>query len=151
MSMYIHYEVLRLLNDQKFCFLGTSHREKPHLSMMNFTYCHEERIIILSSRKDTEKVTQISNNPNVSILLHNLSDDPESPLSCTIDGYAEILEPGKDIKFREKHYRKNSDMSGFIIGENIAVIKIEIKHILVSDSHDRVWEYPAEEFYSLTS
>ncbi len=145
----MQYEVLRLLNNQKFCFLGTSYTEKPHVSLMNFTYCPEEKVIILSSRKDTAKVIHIRGNPNVSILVSNLADNSSNPISCTIQGSAKILKPGDDARFREKHYNKNRDMSGFIIGKNIIVIKVEISHILVSDSHDKVWEWPANVFYSL--
>lgn len=139
--MNLESEVLKLLDTEKFCCLGTSYKDQPHISLMNFTYIHKERAIILSSRKDTEKMKQMKKNNKVSILLNNTSNKIETPISCTIDGIASILEENESLLYRNIHLKKNKGMENFIIGDNIVIIYIGLKHVLVSNIQDKVWEF----------
>ena len=90
----------------RLCFLATQNDGEPHLSLMNFTYYQEEEIIILCTRRNTKKFTQILNNPKVAVLIHdfphlNLEDDANAVAAChgkswsiTLNGFCEVGDNG---------------------------------------------------------
>lgn len=139
--MSIPPELLHLLVSEKFCFLATSYRDKPHLSLMNFTYLPEEEVVILSSRADTTKVKHMEKNPAVALLLYSLKDREGSPLSCTLHGRAALAEPGQEEALRARHYQKHRDMGTFINGSGIRIITVTITHAAMADARDRVYTW----------
>ncbi len=139
--MSIPNEVSNLLKTEKFCFLATSHRDQPHVCLMNFTFIEDDGVVILSSREETTKVDHIKKNPAVSLLLYNLGKSIDASLSVTLNGTATIANNSDDARYREEHYRKNSDMESFIKGDNILVIAVKIDHGLISDYRDSVFEW----------
>ena len=52
------------------CFLSTCRDNIPDIHMMFFTYHKEDKVVILTTRKD-KKYKDIELNPNVSVLLHS--------------------------------------------------------------------------------
>ena len=98
-------EVVEVLRTSKLCYLATQSDGNPHLSLMNFTYCRKEEVIILSTRRNTKKFYQIVENPKVAVLIHDFPADssprasiniPEPELkntkqwSITLNGVAEV-------------------------------------------------------------
>ena len=98
-------EVVEVLRTSKLCYLATQSDGNPHLSLMNFTYCRKEEVIILSTRRNTKKFYQIVENPKVAVLIHDFPVDtsprgsiiaPEPELrnakqwSITLNGVAEV-------------------------------------------------------------
>ncbi len=136
--MSIPEQLLKLLKNLKLCILATSYCDYPHLSLMNFTYVAEEGVIILSSRSNTTKVENIKRNPRVALLFKGLDEHDQLPLSCTIYGTANVVSKEEDLIYRNKHHKKNHDMSQFINGEHISVIKVNIESAALSDSNDKV-------------
>jgi general stress protein 26 len=136
--MAVPEQILKLLEEEKFCFLATTYQDHPHLSLMNFTYFKEEELIILSSRANTTKVKYIEKNPAVALLLYSLGDGGQSTVSCTLYGLANVLNPAEDHRYRDSHYSKHKDMGKFITGENIAIITVRINNVALSDLDDRV-------------
>ena len=136
--MNIPPEILALLEAEKFCFLSTSYRDRPHVCLMNFTFLKDEALIILSSRLDTIKVKNILKNPTVALLFHNLGNGEEIPVSCTLYGTASVLPPDQDVPYREIHYQNHQDMGTFIMGSNICIIGVGIQGATLADIKDRV-------------
>lgn len=64
-------EVVEVLRTSKLCYLATQSDGNPHLSLMNFTYCRKEEVLILSTRRNTKKFYQIIENPKVAVLIHD--------------------------------------------------------------------------------
>jgi len=142
--MNVPPEVLKLLNEEKLCSLATSYQDQPHVSLMNFTYLPQERVVILSSRPDTTKVHHIKNNPEAALLLFSPGGEGGSPLSCTLYGTATLVEGKKESFYRKAHHQKNHDMSQFILEEN-SIITIDIKQVSLTDVKDRVRTWPEEQ------
>ncbi len=136
--MKMPVEIEKLLKTENFCFLATSYQDYPHVCLMNFTYLEDEELIILSSREDTTKVIHIKNNPVVALLLYNLGGSGEMPISCTLNCTAALVSPESDTHYREYHYKKHPNMGTFIMGKNISVITVRIKHAALSDVEDKV-------------
>ena len=102
-------EVVEVLRTSKLCYLATQSDGNPHLSLMNFTYCRKEEVLILSTRRNTKKFYQIIENPKVAVLIHDFpvevvvtspSNSGESTVadrktakqwSITLNGVAEVI------------------------------------------------------------
>ncbi|PUU89362.1 pyridoxamine 5'-phosphate oxidase family protein [Halanaerobium sp.] len=133
--MKIPKEIKNLLKNNKLCSMATCWDEKPYLSLMNFTYLESEDIVILSSRKNSKKYTNIQKNKNISLLIFSDSTNK----SATFLGTALTLKTGDN---KEEYYRKmhikNCEMPQFILGENINLIIFKIEEVIVSDREDNV-------------
>ena len=126
--------VVRLLQASQLCFLSTSFRNDPHLSLMNFTYYQDEEIVIMATKRDTKKFRQISQSGHVALLIHdfphlklNEEGEPESPrddssgaakgactYSITLNGVAEIATGDFAERLRAIHLEANPDYAQFI-------------------------------------
>jgi len=131
--MDIPKNVKDLLKNKKFCTMATSWENKPYLSLMNFTYVEAENKVILSSRIDSKKYSNIQKNKNISLLLSSITDG----ISATFLGSAVTMEDNDGEQYREMHIKKNN-MPQFIIGDNIGLIIFSIEEIIISDSKDQV-------------
>lgn len=97
-------EVVNILNACKLCFLATANQSEPHICTMNFTYCLDEELLILCTRRDTKKYKQIMNSSNVAVLLHdfphlsNLTEEATEAhgrtLSITLNGRVTVCRKG---------------------------------------------------------
>lgn len=78
-------EVVEVLRTSRLCYLATQSDGNPHLSLMNFTYCRDKEVIILSTRRNTKKFYQIVENPSVALLIHDFpsQNTPSSPSTST--------------------------------------------------------------------
>ncbi|RLV90506.1 hypothetical protein JA1_004547 [Spathaspora sp. JA1] len=79
--------VLNLLKSSRFIHLATCLNDKPHVSLMNYTFCQQgdKQLIIISTPTRTTKYQNILSNPNVSILIHDwisVKDTTESKESA---------------------------------------------------------------------
>ena len=63
-------QCVSLLSASRLCHLATQSEGVPHLSLMNFTYCKTEEVIILCTRKATLKFDQIKANPSVRTCMY---------------------------------------------------------------------------------
>ena len=122
-----------LLENEELCAMATCSENQPYISLMNFTFVEEENIVILSSRRDSKKYSNIQNNKNVSLLFSS----PQK-ISATFLGTAVAIE--NDVE--EKHYKelhmKINNMPQFILGDNVGIIAFNIDKIIVSDNEDQI-------------
>ncbi len=142
--MKIPSQLHEMLAREKRCFLATCYGNKPHLSLMIFTYLANENIVILSSRADTTKVYNIMKNPQAALLIYSLGEEGEPSCSCTLHGTAKIISNSKEQAYREAHRQKHPDMDSFIDGEDISIIAFQTEHITIADSKDNVKNWSAE-------
>lgn len=133
-----------LLEKEKRCFLSTSYHDRPHVSLMNFTYLHEEELIILTSRADTTKVSYIHHNPYVALLFTRLSGEGSPPASCTVYGKAHVVDPSQDSVYRQAHLQRHPGMEAFITGESIAVVTVQIQRASIATIQDQVSSWSAD-------
>ncbi|KAK9449847.1 uncharacterized protein V1518DRAFT_414832 [Limtongia smithiae] len=94
-------DVISLLRSSRFLQLGTSYRDYPHVSLMNYTYLPQgsalpydnEAVIVLTTDRHTKKFFNITANPRVSILVHDWVSKQTSPSSTAggADGLTQFL------------------------------------------------------------
>mmetsp|Transcript_26805 Transcript_26805/g.62994 ORF Transcript_26805/g.62994 Transcript_26805/m.62994 type:complete len:236 (-) Transcript_26805:414-1121(-) len=124
-----------------------------HLSLMRFTYLHDENdgeIIIMSTNKNTKKYEMLSRQRGVALLVHdfdnahidgtteNNGNTKESTRSITLNGDCRILSGDDEDRYRKAHLAHNPDYPQFIVGEDIAVLCIDVTSARICDLNDRV-------------
>ena len=127
---------------------------KTHLCLMNFTYVPEEEIIILTTRRNTTKFQAIKELDLATLLVHNFPTDIidraanekcvyAKTHSITLYGRATILTGLDAEQMRSKHLlRHGNKWSHFIVGENIAVLQVNVSSAKICNANDEVttWE-----------
>ena len=136
--MNLPQSVYTLLEGEKICFLATCQNDKPHLSMMNYTYLPEEELIIVSTRRNTKKFFNMQKNPAVALLIYRL------PLSCTIYGRADVEQGERTEFYRTLHLAHHRDMQQFISGPEIGIITIRMESAMTADLQDEVISWRPE-------
>lgn len=131
--MNIPKDIKEILKNENLCAMATCLENQPYLSLMNFTYLENENKIILSSRKNSRKYSNIQKNKNISLLISSSSNKQ----SATLLGTAVTIDDKNEKKYREMH-KENINMPQFISGDNIGLIVFSIEEIIISDSQDQV-------------
>lgn len=143
--------VVSLLQISRLCFLATQSDGEPHLSLMNFTYCQSEELIIFCTRRNTKKYDQMRENCNVAILVHDFPHLATLPAgiqhgrsySITLNGKAIPLprDSKEQERFRQIHLENNQDYKQFIVGDDIAVILVKVHRARLCDIKDNVTQW----------
>lgn len=139
------------------CFLATAGAaNEPHLSLMRFTYtagledeCSE--VLIISTRRNTKKYELIASNQSVALLVHDFDaehsndasnyrslQEGRTKYSITLNGI--VKEQSGDLaeRYRAIHLAANEAYSQFIVGDDIAIITVNLHCARVCDVNDRV-------------
>ncbi len=142
-------EFLFLSEHCQLCFLTTSHDNFPDIHIMFFTYHSDDNVVILTTKKD-KKYQDITENPNVSVLLHSFegrastqcSFQNEKPTSATIYAKAYFSNKEKDIEYRESQVKAHPKWGDAFRGDDKVVIVIPVEKLLIVDVLGKVirWE-----------
>ena len=138
--------IVDLLNACSLCYLSTSNLEsKSHLSLMTFTYVQSHEVIVLSTRKDTLKLKNLLESPQVAILVHDFphlqsskKEDYGNTYSITLYGTTRVAEGEEADFFRAKHLDHNPKSKVFISGENIVIVLVNVKSARICNAADKV-------------
>ena len=147
--------IVDLLQSACLCHMGVTLEDgKTHLCLMNFTYVPEDEIIILTTRRNTTKYQAIEKLDLVTLLIHDFPTDKASRAadtgytkthSITLYGNVSILSGDDAEEMRSKHLKRHGEnYSQFIIGENIAVLRVDVSSAKLCNIKDEVttWEAP---------
>eukprot|EP00322_Chrysochromulina_rotalis_P011024 CAMPEP_0115866148 /NCGR_PEP_ID=MMETSP0287-20121206/20099_1 /TAXON_ID=412157 /ORGANISM="Chrysochromulina rotalis, Strain UIO044" /LENGTH=251 /DNA_ID=CAMNT_0003320705 /DNA_START=63 /DNA_END=818 /DNA_ORIENTATION=- len=153
------------LERSSLCYLATAGGtgSEPHLSLMRFTFTvgleeKNSEVLIISTRKDTKKYDLITRNENVALLVHDFDAgiqadernyktnmDGSSRYSITLNGVVKVQEGELAERYRKIHLASNESYSQFIVGDQIAIITVNLKRARVCDVNDRVLHYERAE------
>ncbi len=140
--MEVPREVAELLAEQRLCVLCTSSRDRPHASLMAFTYLPEEGAALLATRRDTRKSENMESNPRVSLLVFRANADVATALSCTISGTAAFIPDEEGEMYRELHRRRHPGTPSFTKDEALTFVRVIFDGISLVDAEDRVRRFP---------
>lgn len=122
---------------------------------MNFTYVQGDEVIIMTTRKDTQKYVNLINLPRVAMLVHDFPTLRGSEAVCSKDGfertysitlYGPVCLPvysEQEERFRALHLANNPKSQGFIVGQNIAVLILCVQFARLCNSEDKVTTWSA--------
>ena len=151
-------KIIELISKCSLCFLSTAKAARqipdaagggePHLCLMKFTYDRFSNVIIMTTRRDTQKFRNLLHNPRAALLLHDFpdGDEKEEKLSqagaVTLYGHARLpVSEAADELYREIHTKNPhcQDYLHFIHPkEDFAVILLDVHFAKMCDIHDRV-------------
>jgi len=147
--------VRRVLARCRLSYLSTVDMQSnsSHLSLMRFTYLPEEEMIVMSTNVRTKKYDMLEQQSEVALLIHDFSET--SPVeagegasassrltgeySITLNGTCSVV---KDVvlaeKYRAAHLKNNPDYPQFIIGKDIAMLRVDVAFARICNINDEV-------------
>ena len=156
--------VVQVLTRCCLCFLATSSGDSPHLSLMRFSYSRSlaaqrpgAEVLIVSTRRSTKKYATLCANRNVALLVHDFAGENESDLlnytalegrprhSITLSGVVREESGEMAERYRAIHLEKNQAYAQFIVGDDIAILTVEIETARVCDVNDRVSHFERQQ------
>eukprot|EP01082_Thalassiosira_pseudonana_P015090 g13567.t1 g13567 contig82:22434-23376(+) len=144
----------------RFAYLSTMDVDanSSHLSLMRFTYLPEEEMIVMSTNKYTKKYEMLEKQSGVALLIHDFSEasaegrggDAKNHLtgeySITLNGTCSVI---KDValaeKYRAAHLKNNPDYPQFIVGNDIAMLRVDVAMARICNINDQVIKWNVSE------
>mmetsp|Transcript_16493 Transcript_16493/g.39484 ORF Transcript_16493/g.39484 Transcript_16493/m.39484 type:complete len:227 (+) Transcript_16493:44-724(+) len=147
--------VRRVLSRCRLSYLSTVDAgcNSSHLSLMRFTYLPEEETIVMSTNVKTKKYDMLERQSGVALLIHDFSesatpadhdDSQRAPrltgeYSITLNGTCSVV---KDVvlaeKYRAAHLENNPDYPQFIVGKDIAMLRVDVVTARICNINDEV-------------
>ena len=138
-------EVRDMLSKCNLAYLSTVDAEvsSSHLSLMRFTYLLDKddgEVVIMSTNKETKKFDMLQQQKGVALLVHDFSARPESGnYSITLNGTCRIVTAKeKEAFYRNEHLKRNPQYPQFIVGENIAILCVDVTSARICNINDQV-------------
>lgn len=162
--------VVNLLKTKHFVHLATCLNNTPHVSLMNYTYYSQgpNHYVIISTPINTTKYKNMTNNPRVSLLVHDwiTSTQPETgrrnslyelltninkaetnSVSVMLDGEASVVDKADKSYTLYKSLLLNSGFiddvqaSNYLTSDDNALVLITINACKVTDASNNVQLY----------
>mmetsp|Transcript_22294 Transcript_22294/g.36655 ORF Transcript_22294/g.36655 Transcript_22294/m.36655 type:complete len:214 (+) Transcript_22294:65-706(+) len=138
--------VQRVLSRCSFAYLSTVDVDSTssHLSLMRFTYLPEEETIIMSTNVKTKKYDMLEKQNGVALLIHDFGDgnNLNGEYSITLNGKCSVV---KDVvlaeKYRSLHLQNNPEYPQFIVGKDIAILRVDVVSARICNIDDRVHKW----------
>ena len=103
----------------------------------------------MSTNTKTKKFDMLSRQKGVALLVHDFDKaqidgtadkviTKESTRSITLNGDCRILSGADEERYRKAHLAHNPDYPQFIVGEDIAVLCIDVTSARICDLNDKV-------------
>ena len=138
--------VREMLSKCRLAYLSTVDSDKgsSHLSLMRFTYlCDPEdgEVVIMSTNRKTKKFDMLQKQKGVALLVHDFAENTSSSglYSITLNGTCNIMtDKVKEESYRQSHLRHNPDYPQFIVGDDIAILRVDVTSARICNIHDQV-------------
>jgi general stress protein 26 len=140
-----------MLSKCRLAYLSTvdSDEGSSHLSLMRFTYLNDTvdgEVVIMSTNKNTKKFDMLQKQRGVALLVHDFGQHSGSTFSITLNGNARIVtESAKAEHYREAHLAHNPDYPQFIVGDDIAILCVDVNKARICDINDQVTKWDVSE------
>lgn len=131
-----------ILQRARVACLATCCDGQPYVSLMNVTYCRQERTVLMSTRRDSTKFRNLARNPRGALLVQDGSGQTAQAL--TLLGAVRVLEGIEDDRARLLHLAAHPQSAHFIQGAEIAMLAMSIERAVMSDQLDRVTVWPPD-------
>lgn len=124
-----------------------------HLSLMRFTYLNDKddgEVIIMSTNSKTKKFEMLQRQKGVALLIHDFyagsGNGSNGQFSITLNGECRIVrDPVKSEAYRKAHLNHNPEYPQFIVGENIAILCVDVTSARICNINDQVVKWDVAE------
>jgi len=144
--------VREMLSQCRLAYLSTVDAQvsSSHLSLMRFTYVFDEEdgeVIIMSTNTKTKKFAKVKEQKGVALLVHDFGKDGTGGVySITLNGDCRIVtDKDKADKYRAAHLRHNPEYPQFIVGDDIAILCVDVKSASICNINDEVTKWNVAE------
>jgi hypothetical protein len=149
-------QVIRdMLSKCNLSYLSTVDSEcsSSHLSLMRFTYVNDiddGEVVIMSTNMQTKKYDMLTQQNGVALLIHDfgggMGDGSNGQYSITLNGDCRIVtDTNKVDAYRQAHLTNNPDYPQFIVGENIAILCVDVTSARICNIDDQVVKWDVTE------
>ena len=117
----------QLFESQKLTVLATQEPDHPYLSLMAFAFTDDLGSLIVATRRETRKYSNLMNRPGVSVLIDNRSNQEnvfQNTLAVTGIGQAEEIEGEEKGLLKELFLQSHPELEAFVQSPECALIKI---------------------------
>jgi general stress protein 26 len=137
--------VQTLLQKCRLAYLSTVDADTSHLSLMRFTYLASEEVIIMSTNQHTKKYDMLKKQRGVAVLVHDFGGGDNSmggEYSITLNGTCSIIQDNVTVeRYRKAHLKHNPDYPQFIVGEDIAILCVDVRSARICNIADQVIQW----------
>lgn len=148
--------IREMLSSCQLAYLSTVEDNSSHLSLMRFTFLHDKddgEIIIMTTNVNTKKFQLLQNQEGVALLVHDFPqfryetmEETKGIHSITLNGKCEIINDKETAdRYRANHLAHNPDYPQFIVGENIAVLRVTISSARICNIDDQVTKWSVKD------
>jgi general stress protein 26 len=136
--------VQTLLQKCRLAYLSTVDADTSHLSLMRFTYLASEEVIIMSTNRHTKKYDMLKKQRGVAVLVHDFGggDGSNGEYSITLNGACHIIQDVDVMeRYRKAHLKHNPDYPQFIVGDDIAILCVDVRSARICNIADQVIQW----------
>eukprot|EP00586_Coscinodiscus_wailesii_P004360 CAMPEP_0172481804 /NCGR_PEP_ID=MMETSP1066-20121228/7916_1 /TAXON_ID=671091 /ORGANISM="Coscinodiscus wailesii, Strain CCMP2513" /LENGTH=102 /DNA_ID=CAMNT_0013244429 /DNA_START=242 /DNA_END=550 /DNA_ORIENTATION=+ len=94
----------------------------------------------MSTRNNTKKYEMLEDQKGVALLVHDFGngDGANEGASITLNGDCQIVTGDEAERYRMAHLNHNPDYPQFIVGDNIAILRISVTAARICNINDQV-------------
>lgn len=130
-------EIFEILNRARLCVLATESGGVPHTSLMACAFDEKRRSIVFATGTNTKKFSNISLNPNVSVLVDTRLEGQDRDLSAvkalSLSGRAIRVPEEASQSARKLLLKANPGLSGFLSDPGLVLLYMVIGRALFLD------------------
>jgi heme iron utilization protein len=124
-------EMLAPFGELRFAVLATADEGRPYASLVAFAFTPDCRTLIFSTARSTSKYRNITNQPAVSLLIDNRSQQPDDLLGAqavTLIGTVEVItSAARGQKYRQVFESRHPHMAAFLDDPETALVAVTIR------------------------
>lgn len=131
-------QTLKRLNDffqtQKLTALATQEPGHPYLSLMAFALTDDLNVLIIATKRETRKYSNMVKTPGVAFLIDNRSNEKDhfqNTLAVTGIGQAMEIEEIEKEFLSALFVKKHPELETFVRSRDCALVKIKIEKFII--------------------
>jgi len=136
-----------LFRSQLFAALATQQLTRPYSNLVAFAATDDLKSIIFTTRRATNKYSNLLSNNNVSMLFDNRTNrdsDFRNAVAVTAIGVAEEVKGNELESLRSLYLIKHHNLEKFVHSPDSALFKIKVKRYYIVRNFQQVMELKVE-------
>lgn len=118
-----------VFSSQSFASLATYYKDGLHNCLVAFSVSEDMKTIYLCTPRTTRKYNNLLENPTVSMLIHNSSNqaaDLKNAIAVTVAGKAQEVSEEERQSASQHFLEKHPYMKDFVLSKNTAIITVYV-------------------------
>jgi len=132
-------EIRTLFSDQPLAVLATHHKGQPHTSLIGFAATKDLKKIIFVTKRSTHKFNNLMENPEVSLLIDNRSNEAEDFQTAeAVTVYGRARETSKQKYLVDMYAKKHPYLKEFMTSSDSALIEVIVNRFSLVSQFQKV-------------